>query len=272
MYACGQILNSNNIMKEFKKNQFGAIVTSNATQSGLNFFYEIEHSEMLMIMFHIGSLYIENNKEDAKQFLIEIFTDEENEIAKQLVRNFKNSNVDHLFDIRTYEKFYGQMAYSRTIDNMLIYFKEILAEVIIKKPQILKSNETERLDFILNYENINELRIALSEKKIEHLFYAGIEKIEDFFYTRLGISIFKDKNDKHDFNQAIKNRNIIVHNRGRINTEYLREFPKSGYKLGESLKFTYEDISKINVIIGNYITILDQEIGNKFKLEFKKSQ
>ena len=57
------------------------------------------------------------------------------------------------------------MCYARTIDNTITYFKDILGEVILTTPNILKSKETERLDYILNFNNFDELKIALSEKK-----------------------------------------------------------------------------------------------------------
>jgi hypothetical protein len=158
------------------------------------------------------------------------------------------------------------MCYARSIDNVLTFFKDILGEVIITTPNILKSKETERLDLILSYDTIDELRIALAEKKIETLFDAGIDKIEAFFLDRLGITLFKTDSDKDEFNQAVKNRNLIVHNRGRINKEYLKEFPNSGLDLNFILNFTYEDISRINLILSNFVANLDHEIASKFNL------
>jgi hypothetical protein len=249
-----------------KINKFGAIIPSNITQSFKQFGIEISHSEFLLILFFIGGELIEKNKEDVKNELIRICEDPENEFSEKLVTHFKSSAGDYLFDIRTYEQFYGQMCYARSIDNILTYFKDILGEVILTTPNILKSKETERIDLILSFDTIEELRIALAEKKIESLFYAGIDKIELFFQERLGIDLFKTADIKNEFNKAIKNRNTLVHNRGRITKEYLKEFPDSNLELNSLLMFSYEDISRINVILSNFVAHLDIEIANKFNL------
>jgi hypothetical protein len=140
---------------EYKTNQFGAIVKDKFTRSYLSFSNEIQQSELFILMFNIGGYYIENNKEQAKQSLIDIYNHDTNEFAKSLVNYFRSSTADHLFNIRTYQQFYGQMAYARSIDNVVAYFKDILAEVILKTPQVLRSKETERLDFILAFDSIS---------------------------------------------------------------------------------------------------------------------
>lgn len=252
---------------EHTKNKFGAIIPEYITSSYQNFRNEISYSELFIMLIFIGGEYILENKEEVKRNLIELFEDPGNKVADKLIENIKSGEVDELLKLETYEQFYGQMAFARTIDNLLAYFKEILAEVIIKKPNILKSKETERLDFILNYDSIEELQIAIAEKKIESLFYAGIDKIETYFKERLGIDLFKSKEDKSEFNQAIKSRNLIVHNRGIISKEYLKEFPNCKLNEGEIIKFGYEDISRVNLILLNFVSYLDNELATKFNLD-----
>lgn len=168
-----------------------------------------------------------------------------------------------------YERHFSQMAYSRSVDNFITYFKDILAEVVTKKPQILKSKDQERLDFILSHDNMDDLLKSISEKKIEELFYKGISDIEKFFEDRLGIKIFKDEETKREINKLIKQRNLIVHNRGRISKEFTNEFPELNYTVGLYLVFQYEHISQHNLLLSNYLVELDIEIAEKFDLDLK---
>lgn len=253
--------------KGYNVNKFGAIVLKTATNSFIDFGKEIEQSELLILLLGLGWNYINDNHDDAKQELINLYEEPENIVSSNFVEFLKTSESDDIFNIHTYEQFYGQMSYARIIDNVLTYFKDILGEIIIKQPNILKSNETETYEFILNYDSIEEIRIALSEKKIESLFYKGIKDIEDFFKSRLNVDLFTSDEDRKEFNQAIKNRNIIVHNRGRINSEYLREFPDSNFKIGETLLFSYEAISNIHLIINNFVAHLDMNLANKYNLD-----
>ncbi len=252
---------------EHIKNKFGAIIPKKVTLSYQNFANEINHSELFLVLISIGGEYVLENKDKVKKELIELFEDPGNKLAESLVENIKSGKADVHLELKTYEHFYGQMAYARAIDNLLTYFKEILAEIILKKPYILKSKETESLEFILNYDSIEELQIAIAEKKIEALFYAGIDKIESYFKERLGIKLFKSKEDKDEFNQAIKNRNLIVHNRGIISNQYIKEFPKSNLNEGDIIKFGYDDISRVNVILLNFVSYLENELILKFNLD-----
>lgn len=110
-----------------------------------------------------------------------------------------------------YEIHLSSMMYVNTIDSFTVYFKEILSEVVLTKPQILKSQESEKLDFVLEYESMNDLINAIANKKIEELFYKGIEDIEKFFKNRLGIDIFKTDEEREVINLFIKQRNMTVH-------------------------------------------------------------
>jgi hypothetical protein len=252
---------------EHTVNKFGAIIPKRITQSYLKFATEIHHSEILIILLFFGGEYIWENIEEVREKLAELYKDPGNEVAENITEKFKSGELDEHLNIENYQDFYGQMSYARAIDNVLTYFKDILGEVIIKTPKILKSKETERLDFILNFDNINDLKIALSEKKIESLFYAVIDKIEDYFSQRLGVKLFKTENEKKEFSQAIKNRNLIVHNRGIISKEYLKEFPDCLLNLGDRLRFEYTDISRVNIILMNFVARLDFELTEKFSLD-----
>lgn len=255
-----------------KTNKFGAKVLDKATQSLIHFNNEIEQTEFLMFFIFIGNEYISENKEQARKILIDAYEDPTNEISIKLVEFFKTDKADQLFDSDFYARHFSQMAYSRAIDNFITYFKDILAEVVLKKPQILKSKDTERLDFILGHDNFEDLLKAISEKKIEELFYKGITDIEKFFLDRLGINLFKDNETSTTINRLIKQRNLIVHNRGRISKEFANEFKDDNYEIGLYLVFNYDDISQVNLFLSNYLVDLDTEISGKFKLDLLTGQ
>jgi hypothetical protein len=253
------------------KNKFGAITLKMATTSYISCIRELEQSELFVVTSGISIALLGRNKERARKQLIEIYGDNQNEASKELVKKLSTINIDDLFNSKVYEQSYCQMAYARAIDNLTTYFKDILAEVIIKKPKLLKSNEVEKLDFILDFSSMDSLISALSEKKVDELFYKGIDKIEEFFKLRLNIELFKSAVEKKKINRMIKNRNLIVHNRGRVNRIFLNEFPEAKLLMGQSLKFSYEDLGHLNVTIANFISHLDYEISSKFKLDIKKT-
>jgi len=256
-------------MRDKKTSKYGATVISEATEALINFCTENEYSEFLMFFILIGDDYISKDKENARKKLIDIYKDPTNEVSIELVEFFKTDKADKIFDKTLYERHFSQMAYSRLVDNFTTYFKEVLAEVVLKKPQILKSKDQEKLDFILSHETMEDFIRAVSEKKIEELFYKGISDIEKFFEDKLGISIFKNIETRKAINRLIKQRNLIVHNRGKISKEFVKEFPELKLEVGHYLTFQYENISTINLYLNNFLIELDCEIADKFNLNLK---
>jgi hypothetical protein len=246
-----------------KINKFGVIIPEKITISFFKTIEEIERSELFLMMYVLGNEYLKKNKDTVTQGLEGMY---EGQHPNPITEMINSEKINKLFDIQTFEIFYGQMCFARTIDNVLTYFKEILSEIVLKKPQILKSKETERLDFILNFGTIEELQVAIAEKKIEALFYAGFDKIESFFCERIGVDLFENEEQKKDFNNAILSRNLIVHNRGIVTNEYLKKIKETELIVGEKIHSSYENISKLNISLCNFLVRIDKLLIEKFDL------
>lgn len=245
-------------------NQFGAKVLIKSTESFRT--YSVENTNMELFLIFI--LYANHsNKEDIKTYLADVVHIDGNPISKKFVESLKSEFGNEIFDIKNYEVYFSQMAYSRMVDNALCYFKDILSEVVLKRPEILKSSEKEPLDYILSFKDMESLLIDLSEKKIKQLFYGNFSDIKKFFNDKLGIELFEDIKIENSFNQFIKQRNIIVHNRGIVNQEYLNEFKDSKLKLGNGLYFKFEALSVINKEISNLLVDIEIKVRKKFKLK-----
>lgn len=157
-----------------------------ATQSFINAGNEFEAIERILLYFKVSNFFINKDLLSSVKKLSEF--NDELEVPYEL-----NSELEKEFlQINHYENTLSTMMYVRTIDNFINYFKEILSEIVIKNPNILKSKDTERLDFILSFKTFEELVNAITEKKVEALFYQGIKDIQQYFRDRLGIEIFKE--------------------------------------------------------------------------------
>ncbi len=234
--------------------------TSQATRSFIHFTLETEHFETLVHFLQVGNSFIAENKEEAKANYYESVRKADEDPG------FLEGNYDKLLDISYYENKISRIIYVRAIDNFTTYFKDVLAEIVIKKPEILKSKETERLDFILEHTSIEDLIKSVSEKTIERLFYKGIKDIAKYFKDRLGVDIFKNQSVEDKINILIKQRNLVVHNRGKITKEFFEEFPDKDYKLDFYLDFSFDYIIKINKMLNHFINELDIELAKKFEL------
>lgn len=246
-------------------NKFGVKVLLRNTASYKTFIGESVNLEF-MLMFILFAEH--NEKGKLKNQLVEVYKEEKpNKVSEQLENFFLSEQSDAIFDISNYELYFGQMAYCRLVDNALCYFKDVLSEVVLKEPRVLKSSkEKETYDFMMSFDSIDELRQALSDKKIKELFYGSIEDIKKYFIERLGIKLFDNEKDEKDFSMAIKQRNLIVHNRGIITRELADEFPLYKDSVGQNLLFKYDRLSIINGVINNLIIDIDIKLREKFDL------
>ena len=251
--------------EKYSTNSFGVKVLKEGTKSYRIFSNETINLEFLLIYI----LFAESSKEDLndkKEFLKVLY---EKNGENSLTKFLESEKSDMIFSAKSYEKYFGQMAYTRITDNVLSYFKDILVEVIKAKPQILKSKEKESLDYIFSFNNMEDLIEDITEKNIEKLFYGSITDIKKFFSDKLGIQLFESEILEKNFEQFIKQRNLIVHNRGIISKEFSKQFSNEHvtYNTGNILVFSYENLSNINGAMTNLIVDLDLKISEKFKLE-----
>jgi len=247
-------------------NKFGVKVALRNTASYGTFINESVNLEFMLIFI----LFAEHNdKSKFKKQLTEVFKEENpNVVSEKLETFFQSKDSDAIFDLNSYELYFGQMAYCRLVDNALCYFKDVLSEVVVKDPRVLKSlKEKESYDFMLSFDTIEELKKALSDKKIKELFYGSIEDIKQYFLDRLGVKLFENEEEEKEFSMVIKQRNLIVHNRGIITQELADEFPAFKEMVGQQLFFKYERLSIINGLIDGLIIQIDIKLREKFNLE-----
>lgn len=230
-----------------------------ASRSFINAAREFESIERLLLYFKVSNNLI---NEDILKSVTKLKAFNENlEIPYEL--NFEQEK--EFLEINYYETTLSTMMYIRTIDNFENYFKEILSEVVSKDPRVLKSKETEQLDFILSFDDYKSLVDAISDKKIESLFYQSIEGIQKFFKDRIGVELFKEKSDQ--ISLLIKQRNLAVHNRSKISKDFVRQFPNENLVVDMYLGFKFDYVEKLVPALYKIVNELDYELSDKYNLE-----
>lgn len=232
---------------------------SKASQSFINAAVEFENIERILLYFKVSNSLI---NEDLLKSLTKLTSFNENlEVPYEL--NPKREK--EFLMINYYETTLSTMMYIKTIDNFESYFKDILSEIVINEPKVLKSKETEQLEFILSFNDYPSLVKAIADKKIEALFYQNIEGIQKFFKDRIGIEIFRDKS--YEVNLLIKQRNLAVHNRSKISKEFVRQFPNEKFIENMYLNFSFHYVEKLVPALYKIVNELDYELSEKYKLK-----
>jgi hypothetical protein len=219
---------------------------------------EFENIERILLYLKVSNNLI---NEDLLKSIAKLRTFNDN---LEIPYNLDPKQEKEFLEVNYYENTLSTMMYVKTIDNFENYFKEILSEIVFSDPRVLKSKDTEQLDFILSFTDYSSLINAIAEKKIEGLFYQSIDSIQKYFKDRIGVEVFKEKSEA--INLLVKQRNLAVHNRGKISKDFIRQFPNENFVEGMYLSFTFDYVDKIVPALYKIINELDYEFTRKFKL------
>jgi hypothetical protein len=176
--------------------------------------------------------------EDLGDFLMEMKTRAE-EIKKQDfqydLEQLREAQpfLDNL--LTTHKNLLSELLLCRAVDNFLTYLSEILALIYRTRPETLRSNETVRLDKILQYKSMDELIAALAEKRVNELSYSGLKELSENLSNRLGFPLFEEGDTLANATRIVETRNIIVHNRAVINDRFLSRVPNYPAAIGETV-------------------------------------
>ncbi len=119
-----------------------------------------------------------------------------------------------------------------------------------------------KLGSVIDYQSLIN---AIADKKIESLFYQGIDGIQKFFRERIGVEIFEEKSA--DINLLVKQRNLAVHNRSKISKEFIRQFPGEDFVENMYLKFTFDYVQQLVPALYKIVNQLDYTFSDKFDLK-----
>jgi NAD+--asparagine ADP-ribosyltransferase len=229
-----------------------------ASKSYINASVEFEAIERILLYFKVSNNLI--NEDLLKSISKLKYFNDSLEIPYEL-----DTNIEKEFlEINYYENTLSTMMYVRIIDNFENYFKEILSEIVISEPRVLKSKETEQLDFILSFDNYQNLINAIAQKKVEALFYQSIDNIKKFFRDKIGVEIFDEKSE--EISLLIKQRNLAVHNRSKVSKELVNQFPDENFKEDMFLSFSFDYVERLVPALYKIVSELDYKFTKKFKL------
>lgn len=254
-----------------KKNYKDNIIMNDKGEYGIKCYSESYRkfaSEFLTaILFIYKTQTIEDNVESKKFALTQLKSAFDPKDVMGKILNEAFSKLDEsIFNMEVYERHLAQMILCRMVDNFLSYLKDILTEVVVIRPEILKSKDaSEKLDFILSHDSLEDLVNSIVERKIEELSYKSLEDIVHFFESRLGIKPFFE-GDVYPIMVKIKERNILVHNRGIINQRFAKDLNLKKELIGKQISFDLQNVLLAHIAFYNEVVFIDSKISSKFAI------
>jgi hypothetical protein len=161
-------------------------------------------------------------------------------ICKDNKRYMPQLACEKVFQVNVAYRTIGEKTIVNCLQIFEEYFSNILKILISKKPEAYFYDKTIKYSSLIN-KNIEDLTNELINQEVGKLMYAVSETIEKANQTH------KLKLERHQdiWNAYIEldlRRNIIVHNEGKVNQQYLAGLPEKYTKPQEGTQVTCDDI------------------------------
>lgn len=161
----------------------------------------------------------------------------------------------------------AEVMLSRAVDNFQCYLAEVLTTVFLARPDTLRSSDVVTLEEVLQCASMDEFISRAVERKAEALTYKGVSAIFQFMVDRLGLAINEDDDCIREASEAIAVRNVVVHNRGRVNTHFLRLTGRTDLKSGDLVPIDLDKAKSWADALFNYAVLIDRAVMAKFARE-----
>lgn len=161
-----------------------------------------------------------------------------------------------------------EMILSRAVDEFSAYISEMIREVLSSKPEILKSRELLRLDYVMRFESLTDLTRDLIDRKVAELSYRGFTEVLDWLNQRIGITMPPGAAHASEIVEIIETRNLIAHNRSRIGSKYLKKVPETHFELGDLRVVDVDYLFKSIEVLMAFVRCLDEIVTKKFSLAY----
>lgn len=102
-------------------------------------------------------------------------------------------------------------------------------DILKSKPEIANSiDKTVSLKELLSFPNIETARASIIDKEIDSVMRDSHEKHLQWIADRVGVKFEPEKELQEQFFELCERRNIIIHNAGRVNAQYLKNCARAG--------------------------------------------
>lgn len=168
--------------------------------------------------------------------------------------------------LRDYSQHFLQMIICRLVDNFASYLADVIREVIKVKPELLRSNEQVKVEYVLQFDSMSELVTDLVDRKVTALSYGGFTEMEKWCNEKLKVPIVTDDAERDALIELIETRNVFVHNRGRVGEKYLRTVKQTTLIKGDERLIDLDYFVHAVTILGGAALPLDERVAAKYAL------
>jgi hypothetical protein len=160
--------------------------------------------------------------------------------------------------------FLAEMALAYLLSYLEGFVKDYLLQVLVDNPRMLRSGATLSHEQALSYQSMKHLRRGLAEQEVESLGYGSIDDIGAYFMKKLNVSLAAFERWP-DIREHAYRRNIIIHNKARINETYRKKVNYKGSRARLHTDMAYVVGAATNMLA--LIDFIHSETTKRLKLK-----
>lgn len=161
----------------------------------------------------------------------------------------------------------NNLLFGRGVDNFLTYVSEILYEVFLRRPEILKTSQRETtVAEVLEHATRADFIAFVAEDLVRELAYKGLANLNKFVGKKLKVPLVEKDTDLETLVRIVEDRNLIAHNRGVVNKLYLHRVAKPRHLLSRRLPFHTHETVEDYVFLHDVAADFDARVRAKFRL------
>ncbi|MFU8865584.1 MAG: hypothetical protein ACNA7O_16850 [Rhodobacterales bacterium] len=160
-----------------------------------------------------------------------------------------------------------------TVDAFLWFISATIQSAMKKRPEMVKSGETIKIEDVFEFKNKRELIDYLIDRKVNSLSYGGMSKIEKFILDSMGVTMFTNDDDRALMQTFVEVRNIHVHNRGMVNRIFLGRVAQQSrfdFSEGKRAQLNFDELVALTRVCVQTTLELDAKICEKFGIKRKR--
>lgn len=159
------------------------------------------------------------------------------------------------------------------VDSFLWFVSATIQGAMRKRPEMVKSGESVKIEDIFEFSNKRDLIDYLIDRKVNSLSYGGMSKVEKFINESMGVAIFPDEEARELMQIFVEVRNIQIHNRGIVNRVFLGRVPqhaKFKFIEGKRAHMDFDKLVDLTRVCVKSAIDLDTKICEKFGIKQKR--
>lgn len=176
-----------------------------------------------------------------------------------------DTNISKVGWLERNKKIVTEMVLVRIADNFLAYLTDLLRLVMTTRPETVLA-EKGKLDIrqVLEAASLDDLKKEIIEDRILSLSYKSVSDLADYLNSQLGFKVFSSPENRSIVVKTIETRNIVVHNRCRINQRFLDRAGGEKHEIGGLLTINPSDLLRMNKYFDALATEIDHAATAKF--------